>query len=245
MLEAKWRPRDGISAFGRRPELGELIAVKYRPWRVVGIQDVAPGAPLPDGRTPRGQPENSRFYFITCRPVALGGSLGAIHSLLVEELLHASSTRIPSWWQGPTFSTLPEHFAICNICGDLPPCRHAHQDKIVEVEVARMRRFESANICPSCMEPITDRQSSLTLPNVIAPSPPEIRFHAGRHKCLAGAGIYEAELVDAGSLPKRTLSCSGWLIGHKNGSRECQDSECPGLSARHGSYMQCGSSCSR
>jgi hypothetical protein len=65
-----------------------------------------------------------------------------------------------------TWDVLPEHYAVCRSCGELPPCREEELDKAVDRQLAKSDRLMSipAGACMGCGETITGRQKSVAFP---------------------------------------------------------------------------------
>lgn len=142
---------------------------------------------------------------------------------------------------------LDEHFPICRLCGEVPPCRESQQDRAALAATKRMD--ERMNVpdgwCMACSEPITHRQQTHSFPgpNVWNPLGSDgVRFHA-RQSCRDGASAYENDWITADPNRERsllTLKCPGTITVHGDGSAECsRPNDCPHIYARHSHYAAC------
>lgn len=95
-----------------------------------------------------------------------------------------------SWW------LLPEHYSICRLCHELPPCTHVHNEQIMEEAGQRMERALAIlpGSCHGCREPVTARQKSVTFPgpNLIRPDLGDNSaiFHT-RKGCIDSLHLYD------------------------------------------------------
>lgn len=205
----KWRP---LRYDHRPPEVGDIVAVNYRglrfaPWRLASIR------PLGDGRT----------SLVLREPDAPDLAGSDKHHIGVDR------------WPHPGVMTLPERYAICSCCGDLAPCRHEVEDRAVDAALTRAARFEQPGVCPACREPVTTRQQSVTLPNVVVPLGPPVTYHM-RLKCRREAIDYERRVASVEGRQPR-LSCAGSLVSHTTPGRDtCTNPDCPGRDVSHGSF---------
>ncbi|MEU4296386.1 hypothetical protein [Kitasatospora aureofaciens] len=93
---------------------------------------------------------------------------------------------------------LPEHYAVCRSCGELPPCREEELDAAVGAQLALSGRLLSipAGNCMGCGEGISSRQKSVRFPgpNLWRPDLPEgtARVHA-RKECSDWVDRYQAQ----------------------------------------------------
>lgn len=145
-------------------------------------------------------------------------------------------TAKPQHLLGPAnhgWRTLSEHYAICRLCGDIPPCRQVHNEKIAE-RAAEKFEGEMAILpgcCHACREPITRRQKSVrfTGPNLIRPDlgDDSAIFHL-RAKCYSSVRRYDERWAKATGNPRRFF-CEGTMTVHQGGSTECTElATCPG-----------------
>lgn len=216
----RWRPAHSTTLYGTRPTVGTLLAFDFRAWRVLDITDVLPMNP------------EAQKYVLGVAPLDRAGVQGTRHILEVTERRG----------RGPFFDTLSEHYAVCGRCGDLPPCREVWSERQAEAAAARLERFDRPGFCPACEEPITLRQKTVELPNIVSPLGGTVLYHR-RWKCLRSAETYEQQLVAAGAITTPTLSCGGRLIHHVDGTHEClnemTETGCPGLDVIHRHQEQC------
>jgi hypothetical protein len=93
---------------------------------------------------------------------------------------------------------LPEHYAVCRSCGELPPCREELLEKHVDRQVAKSDRLLSipAGACMGCGETIGSRQKEVAFPgaNLWRLDLPEgtARFHA-RGDCSDWVNQYQKQ----------------------------------------------------
>ncbi|MET9436922.1 hypothetical protein [Streptomyces sp. NPDC006551] len=64
------------------------------------------------------------------------------------------------------FYVLPEHYSVCRLCNEVPPCTHVTTEARVEAEMAKTETLMSipAGCCLSCGEPITSRMKAVRFP---------------------------------------------------------------------------------
>jgi hypothetical protein len=64
------------------------------------------------------------------------------------------------------WDVLPEHYAICSQCGELPPCRHEEAEREADVAIAHAEALMEipAGHCLGCGEQITSRQKAVRFP---------------------------------------------------------------------------------
>ena len=228
----KWRASGSSGLYGKRPTPGQILAVDFRAWRVLDIVDVLP--------IDTERPE----YILGVAPIAQGGSEGKRHILTVRERpatrsrFDGGALYVGSAGGSPNFDVLDEHFSVCGKCGDVQPCREVWAEAQGAHAVKELMRFDDPSACPACQEPITLRQKTVALPNVVSPLGGTVTFHA-RQRCLHSAVMYEKRVLKAGAIPALTLSCGGRLIEHVDGTLECLDLDCPDVNAAHGNYEQC------
>ncbi|WP_405852949.1 hypothetical protein OG571_47680 (plasmid) [Streptomyces sp. NBC_01369] len=127
--------------------------------------------------------------------------------------------------------TLPEHYGVCRICRELPPCRHVHNDAIMDRASERMAKDMAImpGVCHGCREPITKRQKTFAFPgpNLIRPDlgNDSAIFHT-RRDCLATARSYDERWAAAEPQRTRLLYCEGTVTVHHDESRECDSLDC-------------------
>lgn len=168
-----WKPFDADLAVGPA-RAGSLVAWDYKPWRLI---TVSPAPPRPEVSAVAGD----CFYFLL-RPPGLTSSP-------FERTDHDQSL------YGNRLIVLHEHYGLCTHCGELTPCRSRDAARIAAEAAAEMDRYEYTGICPSCLDPVTDRQRSNSLPNMIYPGGPPVTFHTSRPTCAYAKRIYELRLA--------------------------------------------------
>ena len=86
------------------------------------------------------------------------------------------------------WDVLPEHYAVCRSCGELPPCREEEIDKVTGRQMAETLRLMAIRpgACMGCGETIGGRQKQVAFPgaNLWRPDLADgtVRFHA-RQEC--------------------------------------------------------------
>lgn len=145
-------------------------------------------------------------------------------------------TAKPQHLLGPAnhgWRTLTEHYAVCHRCGDIPPCRHVHHDKIAQRAAEKFAEDMAIlpGCCHACREPITRRQKSVqfTGPNLIRPDLGDNSaiFHL-RSKCHGSVRRYDERWAQATGKPRRFF-CEGTITVHQGGETDCTElATCPG-----------------
>jgi hypothetical protein len=96
------------------------------------------------------------------------------------------------------WNVLPEHYAVCRSCGELPPCSEELMDKAVGQQMVKSELLMAipAGNCMGCGEGISARQKTVAFPgpNLWRPDLPAgtARFHA-RGECSHWVGQYRAQ----------------------------------------------------
>lgn len=96
------------------------------------------------------------------------------------------------------WDVLPEHYAVCVACGELPPCRHETAEREADVIAARNDVLMDIppGHCLGCGEHITHRQKAARFPgpNLWRPDLPEHSavFHA-RQECAGEVDRYRRQ----------------------------------------------------
>lgn len=132
------------------------------------------------------------------------------------------------------WTLLPEHYAVCRLCGELPPCREIHTEAVMAVAAAKMEGLMAImpGCCHSCREPVTRRQKTILFEgaNLLRPdlTDDSVVFHL-REACRWGAERYDARWAAADPERRRKLFCEGRARNHHDGSFDCtEDPHCPG-----------------
>ncbi|MFJ7895857.1 hypothetical protein [Streptomyces anthocyanicus] len=126
---------------------------------------------------------------------------------------------------------LPEHYSICRLCHELPPCRHVHNEAIVGRASERMEKEMAImpGVCHGCREPITKRQKAFTFPgaNLIRPDLGDgsAVFHT-RRACYGALDSYDKRWAKAEPGRERLFYCPGTITEHHDGSSECSRPDC-------------------
>jgi hypothetical protein len=220
-----WRSTDGLTA-------DTLVIWDRKPYRVVEVREV----PTVDW------PEKYREAWVQHgMPDAATWSSRPMIVVVRDEEQPGGEPVHLQWAAGKVWRTLPEHYAICRLCRELPPCTHEHNEKIMERAAERMQEQMAIlpGSCHACREPITRRQRSFTFPgpNLIRPDlgDDSARFHM-RDSCEPARMHYDEGWSKATGL-RPFFSCTGRQVEHYDGTVECSESECPGK-VRHASWEQ-------
>ncbi|MDX3343472.1 hypothetical protein PV409_36545 [Streptomyces sp. ME02-6979.5a] len=103
------------------------------------------------------------------------------------------------------WQTLPEHFTICRLCKELPPCRHVEMERTISAEVDKADRLMAIprGACLGCGETITSRMKATRFPgpNLWRPDwgTDSAVFHARRQvECSNGVWRYEKQWREQG-----------------------------------------------
>lgn len=212
-MRETWRPIEGRYWYGTALTPGMLIAIdfhgfRHQAWRV---HDVRPR-------------EGDDRIHVILRPD------GELYDL-------AEHNRAVSFTKRARIYGLPEHYALCHRCGQLPPCADVWTETVSAAESERTARFEVEGICPSCQKPVTGRQAVHRFEeNLYVPLGPAVTFH-GRQQCFGGAIAYDEVLAKKNDTQAR-LSCEGHVVHHRDGERICTNITCPGR-VRHRGMSMC------
>jgi len=97
-----------------------------------------------------------------------------------------------------SWTVLPEHYAVCVACGELPPCRHELAEREADRQAARADVLLDipAGHCLGCGEFVTARQQAARFPgpNLWRPDLPDHSavFHA-RQDCATAVDRYRSQ----------------------------------------------------
>lgn len=154
--------------------------------------------------------------------------------------------RVNGYWEGPgadtrnhgtispanhSWSTLPEHYAVCHKCLELPPCRHVHNERVMQRATERMAEDMAIlpGSCHGCREPITKRQKSFTFPgaNLVRPDLGDNSaiFHT-RGRCFSAVDAYDKRWAKAEEGRERLFFCGGTMTIHYDDTAECDNPRC-------------------
>lgn len=64
------------------------------------------------------------------------------------------------------FYVLPEHYSVCRLCNEIPPCRHVTTEASIDLAMQDTERLMSIQpgCCLGCGEPITSRMKAVRFP---------------------------------------------------------------------------------
>lgn len=263
VLHNGWIPAIHEGRYGstgnRHPDVGWLIGVAHKVWRIVAVEPVDPGNwddRARDEWIKWGMPdpwERAPFRVVVTDPDDEPDAWR-------KQDNHTTITIQP--WHYACWLVVPEHYAVCRHCGEPAPCRDLEQTVQAAVELAAAEKAMQVldGCCPACQEPITARQKVHVFEgeNLLNPlGAPDVRFHT-RRQCHWSAAAYEEKWVKADPTRPRsllTLACTGRVIVHGDGTGECHgagEDGCPSIYARHkrvsACYVQshgCGQGCAQ
>lgn len=201
---------------------GTLVAWDRKAYRVVEVRE-REQANWPDAYREawvnQGMPDPATWYY---RP--------RVVVLRPEEDPDAKRLNL----QGPNSArwyTLPEHYPLCRLCHELPPCRHVHTERVMARATERMEEQMAIlpGACHACKEPITKRQKSFTFPgaNLIRPDLGDNSaiFHT-RGACSGLLASYDKRWAKAEAGRARFFYCEGTFTLHYDGTGECSNPDC-------------------
>ncbi|MFG3244170.1 hypothetical protein [Streptomyces sp. NPDC048157] len=103
------------------------------------------------------------------------------------------------------WQVLPEHYVVCRVCSELPPCRHAETEATVDREMEKADRLMSIprGACLGCGEAITSRMKATRFPgpNLWRPDwgTDSAVFHARlQEECSNAVWRYETQWKEQG-----------------------------------------------
>lgn len=225
--------------------VGDIVAYDQRPCTILAVDaDGVPFKHWPDSFHTRWKmvgesiglaPErwNDRPWYVALE--VIGTPLPSTSSQDNGRFCNVAVTKSYLW------SVLPEHYMVCRICNEIPPCRHARQEKLLHWQQREL--LDVLNLDPStclgCAEPITSRQKIIRFagPNLVRPDfgDDSAVFHH-RRACRKDVEDYDRRLTMAtGAVPR--FNCNGELTVHHNDDVECSRSDqCIGFDHAHAVY---------
>lgn len=204
---------------------GDIVIADRKPFRVREVREIPNdlwkdafvnawhAAGRPDAETWHNRPMDVHGFWET--PDAEGRSCGVQAPL------------------GHMWNVLPEHYSVCRLCSELPPCRHVHNERVMAHASERMDEVMAIlpGLCHSCCEPITARQKSFTFPgpNLLRPDLGDNSaiFHT-RSSCYGDLASYDKRWAAAEPERQRLFFCEGTQTWHHGGSSECDNPNCLG-----------------
>jgi len=102
-----------------------------------------------------------------------------------------------------SFYVVPEHYSVCRLCNEIPPCSHVTTEAMVDYEMANTERLMAipAGCCLGCGEPITSRMKAVRFPgpNLWRPDwgTDSAVFHA-RSDCSGSVASYRQQWEEKG-----------------------------------------------
>jgi hypothetical protein len=229
----EWRPEipgapSSHRAYTDKLTPGTLVVVERKPYRVLEVRE----------REQANWPENYRETWVKhgMPDPAAWSYRPRVIVLRSEE----DPTAKPIHVQGPNnyyWHTLPEHYPICRLCKEIPPCSHVHTERIMEHATEKMDRDMALlpGVCHGCREPISKRQKSFTFPgaNLIRPDLGDntAAFHT-RNGCWDWLYSYDERWAASEPGRARLFHCEGTMTVHHDESSECSSPDCVGKGAR-------------
>lgn len=222
----EWRPAQGKGSRSRattgRLEPGNIVVWDRQPYRVLEVRERAQvdwPQDYRDAWVKHGMPNPATWHY---RP-------------RVVVLRHDDQPQAkPLHLQGADntyWHVLPEHYWVCRRCQEIPPCRHVHNEAVMERATERMEKEMAIlpGVCHGCREPISKRQKSFTFPgaNLIRPDLGDNSaiFHT-RNDCAGAMKRYDERWAAAKEGRRRYFFCEGTTTVHHDGTTECTNPEC-------------------
>lgn len=185
--------RESRGKSGTRLEPGDIVVWEREPHHVIEVTE------RPDDlwgeRYETRWAEESKWRTTTTRAEWVGRPLVYV----VRPVDRPDTT--PLHLIGParhTWDTLPEHYSVCRICRELPPCRHEITERAVTDQMKRTEHLMSVarGHCLSCGEYVTPRMNAARFPgpNLWRPDLGEnsALFHA-RQSCAGDVEVYRRQ----------------------------------------------------
>lgn len=213
---------------------GDLVVIDHLPYEIVSVTNRNPNdwsQATKDQWVEAGMPDVDTWYsrpaMIRVRPKGATPEQDMHFTMKMSRMLYQ----------------LPEHYAICHCCGEIPPCRYVYNNHVAErqLEVLESQMQLHAGLCHACGEPVTTRQKSILFAgmNLIRPDlgNDTAVFHL-RNKCHFDAVKYERKWIKAEAGRRRRLECPGRLNVHLDETSECSEGpDCPSPKVDHKSII--------
>ncbi|MFF7250434.1 hypothetical protein ACFZBU_41955 [Embleya sp. NPDC008237] len=92
---------------------------------------------------------------------------------------------------GHVWQVMPEHYAVCRRCAELPPCAHETRESEIDAETARLEDLlrMAPGDCLGCGQPITDRM---------------------RYTRFPGPNLWRPDLPDDSAVVHARAACRPW-----------------------------------
>jgi hypothetical protein len=207
---------------------GTIVIAGRRPFRIDRVTEL-PTDQWPDkfvtAWREAGMPDVEQW---ASRPYRVSGLFEGPNA---DDRLHSTAAAASHLWD-----VLPEHYAVCHRCFELPPCSHAHNERITALATERMEEDMAIlpGACHGCRGPITKRQKAFTFPgaNLIRPDfgDDSAIFHT-RGRCYYALTSYDKRWTEAEEGRERFFYCDGTVVHHHDGTDECDNPQCVGKGA--------------
>ncbi len=236
-MSEQWYPLGATMTHRHTPEPGQIMAWNYRAWRIVAVNEV-----------PRDlwTAEDERLFVRYSQHrsvVPISVVLRPPQIVSEDPRARDHDVHVRAYTNHTTCAIWPdEHYPVCGTCQEPLPCKETRIRREVDREMGRIARYDTAGVCPACTETVTHRQKQITFDeNLVLPGGPAVTFHL-RGQCHDSALNYEKIWCNADPEHRRlTLSCSGAVTTHRDGTYECTaDDACPGPTVHHSSMAVCG-----
>lgn len=221
----RWHPDVRLNfetSSGLKPQ--QLVVWERRPYRVVEVrprQRVDWGEDYITAWLEAGMPEPDEWW---ARPMMV---VVRDEDQPKAKPLHLCAPANTMW------HVLPEHFPVCRLCHEIPPCQHVMNERLMADAEARFARDMAImpGCCHACREPITGRQKTTTFPgaNLMRPDfgDNSAIFHT-RGKCRDALERYDKRWADTTG-NRRRWYCEGRQTVHTDKSLTCTElTDCPG-----------------
>lgn len=183
----RWHPTH--TEHPAEPEVGKVIPWRHKAWRIIDVYERAEIDWKPEDRQRLAhyKPEYRHKYrprVVRIRPVDRADAHADVH------LPYGGARAGLTWHQ-----YADDHYPICATCGDPLPCRDQMAQRLSADAAARMNRWTTTGVCPSCGEVVTQRQKARTFPeNLELPGGPPVTFHDNRRACRYAGDKYAARV---------------------------------------------------
>lgn len=226
-----WRPAEREAGYRSAAELtaNQIVIWDRRPYRIIETRDRDPldwDTTVRDRWAEHGCPDPAHWRY---RPLVI---VLRDEDQPTAKPLHLCGSASVMW------RTLPEHYAVCRRCGELPPCREVHNDKVAERATERFEQEMAImpGCCHACHEPVTSRQKVYRFdgPNLMRPDlgNGSALFHL-RAACRLDLKDYDRRWAAAAPGRRRSFYCDGKITHHHDDTKTCPEPDCPSVDVDH------------
>jgi hypothetical protein len=95
-----------------------------------------------------------------------------------------------------TFYVLPEHYSVCRLCNEVPPCTHATTEAAVDHTMQKAERLMAIQpgCCLGCGDPITSRMRAVRFP---------------------GPNLWRPDMGDDSAVFHARQDCGDWVFSYR------------------------------